>query len=349
MGDYLVMTTCRSWVALTLAVLAGCSAGETKPGAAGAAGTGASAGTTGAAGTGAAGTGAAGTGAAGTGAAGTGAAGTGAAGTGVAGTGSAGTTGTGGSSAGTTGAAGPADGGTAGAPAPDAAGTDAPAATCGQGLVCFDFEADTPGAKPASPWTGQGTIDGAKAAHGKNALHVAAGGDGAFATVKPPGFFPPAENEYYGRALFWVETLPTSHWTFVRSKGPVAGKGYSAEYTYGGTGKHFIANYDTQGVSSDCWKDAGNVPLGKWACLEWHFKGATNEMQLWVDGVEDAKAHVVGKGDGCIANGTAGTWFAPTFNSLELGFAVYGASTAGFSVWFDDVALGKARVGCPAP
>jgi hypothetical protein len=333
------MTTCRLGLILVLALAVGCSSGETKPGASGAAGMGASAGTTGGgpAGTGVSGTGAAGSGAAG--AAGTsGQAGTsGAAGTGAAGMAAAGAGGS---------VAGASDGGAAGAPAGDAAAPDAPAAACGQGLVCFDFEADTSGAKPAAPWTGQGTIDGAKAAHGKNSLHVLAGGDGAFATVKPPGFFPPAGNEYYGRALFWADALPTSHWTFVRSKGPVAGMGFSAEYTYGGTGKHFIANYDSQGVSSDCWKDAGNVPLGKWTCLEWHFKGATNELELWVDGVADAKAHVVGKGDGCIANGTGGTWVAPTFNSLELGFAVYGASTAGFSVWYDDVALGKSRVGC---
>lgn len=329
----------RSLIALAVVGLMACSSGEVKPGSPDA--------------TGAAGTGAAGTGAAGAGGAGA----TGAAGA----AGVTGTAGAAGAVAGTTGTAGAA--GSAGTPvdagggvsdaAPDvvvkldAPAADAPPAACGQGLVCFDFEGDTPGAKPAAPWTGQGTIDGAKAAHGNRSLHVTAGGDGAFATVKSPGFFPPAEGEYYGRAMFWVDALPTSHWTFVRSKGPVAGKGYTAEYTYGGTGKHFIANYDTQGVSSDCWKDAGSVPLGKWACLEWHFKGATNELQLWVDGVEDAKAHVVGKGDGCIADGTGQTWFAPTFNSLELGFAVYGASTAGFSVWYDDVALGKTRVGCP--
>jgi hypothetical protein len=341
------MRTCRSGLALVAALLVGCSSGETKPGATGAAGTSGSAGTSGAAGAGPAGAGGAGTtGAAGTGLSGP--AGEGGAGAGAAGAGgSSGAAGAAGS--GVAGAAGAPDGGAAGAGAAgaDAAASDAPPAACGQGLVCFDFEGDTPGAKPAAPWTGQGTIDGAKAAHGKSSLHVLAGGDGAFATVKPPGFFPPAGNEYYGRAMFWADALPTSHWTFVRSKGPVAGMSFSAEYTYGGTGKHFIANYDSQGVASDCWKDAGNVPLGKWTCLEWHFKGATNELELWVDGVADAKAHVVGKGDGCIANGTGGTWVAPTFNSLELGFAVYGASTAGFSVWYDDVALGKARVGCP--
>jgi hypothetical protein len=29
-----------------------------------------------------------------------------------------------------------------------------------------------------------------------------------------------------------------------------------------------------------------------------------NELQLWINGTEDAAAHVIGTGDGCIANGT---------------------------------------------
>jgi hypothetical protein len=276
--------------------------------------------------------------------------------TGVAGTpGAAGTTNAGGTAgsagnSGSTGSAGSSGVPDAGAPN-DGASSDVPridatpAVACRGEVLCFDFENDTAGASPGAPWTGQGTIDTSKAVSGKNSLHVMAGSDNAFALMKPPSIFPPPANEYYGRVRFWVDALPSGHWTFVRSKGQVPGKTYSAEYTYGGTGKNFIANYDTGGVSSDCWKDAGAVPLGEWACMEWHFKGATNELQLWINGTEDAAAHVIGTGDGCIANGTGGVWYAPTFGSLELGFAVYGGGT-NFSVWYDDLALGKVRVGC---
>jgi hypothetical protein len=228
----------------------------------------------------------------------------------------------------------------------DAAGVDGgPAGACAPDVLCFDFEKDMAGAKPGAPWTGQGTVDATRAVSGKNSLHVVSGGDNAFAMMKPASFFPPAGNEYYGRVMFWVDNVPNSHWTFVRSKGPVPGQSYSAEYTYGGSGKTLIANYDTQGVSSDCWKNGGSLAVGKWVCMEWHFKGATNELELWIDGVAD-RAHVVGKGDGCIAHGTNDVWVAPTFNALELGFATYPTATT-FNVWFDDLALGKARVGCP--
>jgi hypothetical protein len=78
--------------------------------------------------------------------------------------------------------------------------------------------------------------------------------------------------------------------------------------------------------------------------MEWHFKGATNELELWIDGLAD-KAHVVGKGDGCIAHGTNDVWVAPTFSALELGFAAYPTAT-NFNVWYDDLVVSKTKVGC---
>ena len=253
--------------------------------------------------------------------------------------------GTGGASAGTGGAAGAGTDG--GATMPSDGGGDGAAgpAGCAPDNLCFDFEGETAGAKLPAPWTGVGTIDTTRAVSGKNALHVLAGEDEAFAMIAPAALLPNAANEYYGRVMFWTAGVPDNHWTFVRSRGAVMGKAFTAEYTYGGSGKDLIANYDTIGASSDCWKTGGAVPLGKWTCMEWHFTGATTELELWIDGIADDGAHVVDKGDGCVNNGTGGVWYAPTFVTLELGFASYGAS-AGFSVWYDDLALGRTRVGC---
>ena len=285
---------------------------------------------------------------------------TGSGGAGVGGAGGSASTGTGGGRAGIGGSPSEAGGGTGrGDDAGTGGGNDAtvtpptdggddggaPPAGCASGNLCFDFDSETAGGKPAAPWTGMGTIDSTRAVSGKNALRVPAGGDGAFAMIAPTAVLPNAANEYYGRVMFWTDAVPGNHWTFVRSRGAVMGKAFTAEYTYGGSGRDLIANYDTVGAASDCWKTGGAVPLGKWTCMEWHFKGATNELELWIDGVADDGAHVVGKGDGCVNNGTAGVWYAPTFVSLELGFASYGA-TAGFSVWYDDLVLGKTRVGC---
>jgi hypothetical protein len=221
-------------------------------------------------------------------------------------------------------------------------------AVCGISASCFDFEQGTAGQAPGAPWSGHGTLDSAHVFSGSKALRVAAGDDEAFATMGAP-FFPVANNEYFGRVMAWTAEVPNDHWTFIRSRGRSAEKGFQAEYTYGGSGKKIIANYDTpDGPSSDCWKDGGEFAVGKWVCLEWHFKGASNELELWVDGVADP-AHVVGKGDGCKGNGTGKVWYAPTFTNLQLGYAIYGGS-GGRSVWFDDLALSASgRIGCPAP
>jgi hypothetical protein len=247
----------------------------------------------------------------------------------------------------------PASGGAAGAamPAPDAAADEvsAPvAASCGVGQTCYDFEGGTVGQPPGAPWTGRGTIDDGRSFAGKRALHVTAGNDNAFATLAAP-FFPVANNEYYGRVMAFTDDVPGAHWTFIRSRGRSADKGFMAEYTYGGDGHTIIANYDTpDGPASDCWKNGGSFPVGKWVCMEWHFKGATNELELWVDGTAD-QAHVVGQGDGCMGNGTGAVWYAPVFRNLQLGYAVYG-TPGDRSVWFDDLALSASgRIGCPAP
>ena len=220
-------------------------------------------------------------------------------------------------------------------------------AVCGSTATCYDFEDGTPGMAPGAPWSGRGSIDSTKAFSGGKSLHVSAGGDDAFATMAAP-FFPVANNEYFGRVMVWTADVPGAHWTFIRSRGKSAEKGFAAEYTYGGSGKTIIANYDTpNGPASDCWKDGGQIPLGRWVCMEWHFKGASNELELWIDGVPDT-AHVVGKGDGCVGNGTGKVWYAPTFTNLQLGYAVYGGA-AGHKVWFDDLALSaSSRIGCPA-
>jgi hypothetical protein len=102
-------------------------------------------------------------------------------------------------------------------------------------------------------------------------------------------------------------------------------------------------------VKSDCWKFGRTLAARKWVCLEWHFDGPADEIGLYVDGVEDAAAHVVGgKGDGCIANGTGQRWVAPTFTGIDLGYEVYGQDVP-HQLWFDDVALGPRRIGCPRP
>jgi hypothetical protein len=240
------------------------------------------------------------------------------------------------------------------APAPDVTPSDAspapPVTACASGSVCFDFEDGTAGQGPGAPWSGRGAIDGTRPFSGKSSLRVNAGDDNAFATLGAP-FFPVAGNEYFGRVMAWTAEVPSARWTFIKSRGRSVEKGFQAEYTYGGSGKKIIANYDTPGgPSSDCSKNGGEFPVGKWVCMEWHFKGASNEMELWIDGVADGARVVGGQGDSCVGNGTDKIWYAPTFNDLQLGYAIYSGGSGSRSVWFDDLALSASgRIGCPAP
>jgi hypothetical protein len=242
----------------------------------------------------------------------------------------------------------------AAAPAPPVPPPDAGAATavtaCGSGSTCFDFEGGTAGQGPGAPWSGRGAIDSTRPFSGKSSLRVSAGDDSAFATVAAP-FFPVAGNEYFGRVMTWTAEVPSGRWTFIKSRGRSVEKGFQAEYTYGGAGKKIVANYDTPGgPSTDCSKNGGEFPVGKWVCMEWHFKGASNELELWIDGVADGARVVGGQGDSCVGNGTGKIWYAPNFNDLQLGYAIYSGGSGSRSVWFDDLALSPSgRIGCPTP
>jgi hypothetical protein len=228
----------------------------------------------------------------------------------------------------------------------------------------FDFERDQAGQPPGPPWvirndagkgvTDRGSIqvDASKAASGKQSVHVVVppGKRSVLMRLKGAGFFPPPKNEYWGRMMWWAGSHPegTAHWMFLRSQGPVPNASFTAEYTLGSEGKRLITNYDSEGKKSDCWKFGGDVVTKKWICVEWHMKGASNEIQMWMDGVPD-KSHVVGKGDGCIKNELEGVWQAPTFTTLELGYEIYGNKPGTHEFWFDDVAVSGKRIGCPKP
>ncbi len=225
---------------------------------------------------------------------------------------------------------------------------------CPVGATCFDFEADQAGQEPGAPWSaspnaGAIAVDTEHAKSGSKAVHVTAdhGGSSAFFSMGAP-FFPPAGNEYYGRMQLWIDSLPQNglHYTLLQSDGDVPNENFSAFYTVGGEGETLISNYDTIGAQSDCWATGKDLPLKAWLCLEWHFKGATNEIEVWVNGTSDEGAHVVGTGDGCIGHETNDIWQSPTYERLSVGYESYGNDNAAHELWIDDVAVSKTRVGC---
>ncbi len=257
--------------------------------------------------------------------------------------------------------------------APHAAATPEP---CASALLCDGFEDDAVGKPPGQPWrdeTGNSgasvSVDQSRAFSGQRSVHVSAPAGAAyrrgyFAIHQSP-VFPAAAAEMYGRAMVWLETAPVAsaepvHWTFIQGEGRSANATYNSLYRYGGQhqgGLGLMANFETTPPTrSDCWQHSkSTLPVQRWACVEWHFAVASNEMQFWLDGAEltdiRVKGRASGPSSGCLSTEhLAGEWLAPpAFQSLYLGWERYQPTENGQDLWIDDVVVAKSRVGCPAP
>ncbi len=232
---------------------------------------------------------------------------------------------------------------------------------CDSALFCDDFEDDASGMSPGQPW--QSDVNGGgvevseeRAFSGTKSVHVS-NTEGAYKrayfSVEGDPVFPAAAQEMYGRMMMWLEATPEGsvHWTFIQGEGPSDDGSYDIFYRYGGQhdGK-LMANFETQGKATDCWDHSETVmPTQTWACLEWRFDTANDEMQFWLDGAEITDIHVTGMGEGCVSNDLAGAWPAPAqFEILRLGWEKYQQSSE-LNAWIDDVVVSSARVGCPEP
>ena len=91
---------------------------------------------------------------------------------------------------------------------------------------------------------------------------------------------------------------------------------------------------------------APSKPSDGWVLAEWSVDHATQSYQFFVDGTEMTEL-AVKKGEGQFA----GAEVPAIFESLSFGFTNYQPATGeGFTVWIDDLALGKERLGpVPAP
>jgi hypothetical protein len=259
-------------------------------------------------------------------------------------------------------------GGTAGAGGlGGAAGSaGAAAALCPQGaLFCDDFEGAALGQAPGAPWrastsAGSVAVDATRAFSGSQSVLASAPNGPNFRRAfislgSTSPIFPGASTELYGRVMLWLEAAPTEvHWTIIQAQGPAADGTHDAEYRYGGqhgTGR-LMANYETNNmVATDCWDHSATViPTGSWACAEWHFVVATNEMQFWLNGNEVQDMHVTGRGEGCGGTDLNGQWLAPpAFNNLLLGWEHYQRWPGDIRIWMDAVAVSTERLRCPAP
>ena len=302
--------------------------------------------TTGTAGTGGAVAGTAGT----TGAAGTsgttGTAGSATGGGGTTGTGAAGAGGSGGSGGrGGSGAA-AGRGGAGGAAGAGGAGGSTAANPCAArtGLVfCDDFE--KAGTALAAPWTtqfgspGNVTVDGTTPAHsGTKSVHVYGSGFQTFLTLSKGSILPVANGRLFFRAYMRLGAPMTDgHNTFILGDLAASpGNGNALRigeqfsmltYTVMGDAHAALShqNHFTDGLPGVMFAP------GTWVCLEVLVDHGGPEIDVWVDGTEIPDLHH--------------TDFAvDAYDSLHFGLEAYGGTVS--DIWYDDIAIGTARIGC---
>lgn len=232
-----------------------------------------------------------------------------------------------------------------------------PVDECAGRRACDSFEGATVGQAPPAPWkptpgTGGNVVVSTDRAY-KGTKSVKVTTTSAQYQRAMIDFESSFGTDLYGRMMVWLEQPAADgvHWTMVDGVGQVPSlTNVTAHVRYGGQlqGK-LMANYDTSGQSTDCWQHSATVmPIGKWVCFAFHFKGSTNEQTLAMDGADLPDLHVVDKGQGCIGNDLGGEWLAPTYAKASLGWESY-QQDVGHTMYIDDVILDVAPVSCPPP
>lgn len=249
--------------------------------------------------------------------------------------------------------------------------TSAGAAASPRILFSDDFESHAAGQVPGAPWKEETyqsgaviKVDGEHAFSGRQALHVFTPrgaryrrGYVAIHLGKP---VPEAQAAMYGRAMIWLDEAPVSlpqhpdvHWTLLQGEGRSADDRYNAIYRLGveqKQGTQLMANYETTPpVTTDCKQQSQRqLPVRRWACVEWHMAVASQQMEFWLDGKRVTRVTGTAGPQACKGQDLAAEWRAPPkFDSLYIGFERYADSANDQHLWVDDVVLSRNRVGCP--
>jgi hypothetical protein len=230
---------------------------------------------------------------------------------------------------------------------------DAPLASCPSGAFCDGFE-NQAGPTPAGDWSvtfpncqGAGTavVDTATAHEGTRSIRV----DGRAGYCNH--VFVGTSRGVGGAALyarFYVRhttALPEPHVTFLAMRDTADG---GRDLRMGGQNRALQWNRESDDATLPEQSPAGvaqslPLPVGQWTCVEFGITGS--ELRTWVNGSEIAGLHVDGTPTPDIDSQwlRRGPW-RPAPADFRLGWESYGNGDD--TLWFDDVALAPARVGC---
>jgi hypothetical protein len=184
------------------------------------------------------------------------------------------------------------------------------------------------------------------AAHGKNSLlaHYPAGERGAYAFIAAR--LPAAVRDHlYGRAYVYIKALPPGHTVFLNAG--TRGFPISNFLEIGQSRGQFMPSFQLNGPGPDRGETTahqGDIPMGRWFCLEWEFSDKPDRIIEWIDGVQSV--------DQSFAYKTVNSELVKGFAEFDIGFRAWGPATAVTSdidVYYDDVAISDRRIGALTP
>jgi hypothetical protein len=232
------------------------------------------------------------------------------------------------------------------------------------GLFCEDFERGT---IDSDKWDVQMmggatvVIEQSQVAHGKYAARFhglgvpSGGGNAAYVYLLTKSAPPALKTHNFGRASYFITPKPTSINLAMMFGGTIGFPKPTylsiAEHS-GGWQLGFIKLSGSPAGERQAYPN-GQMPVGRWSCLEWELNDQPDEIHLWGDG------QVIGTLDPNHIDYPAGhVPGTPIFNNassgLVGGFTVFGVgfydwhpSGFDFDIYYDDIVLDTKRVGCP--
>ncbi len=231
-----------------------------------------------------------------------------------------------------------------------------PAAGCQGATVCEDFESTAVGSTPGTPWTistpncmGAGTlaVDSAQAHRGARALKVAGKGnfcDHVFLSSAAPATI---AGTLHARFYVRFETaFAAAHTTFLALADSTDGK----DLRMGGQQGIFMFNRELSDATLPALSPAGIAQslapaAGTWYCIELAIDSAGRTLRASIDGVARAGLALdttpTPDIDQQWLNGPA---WRPRLQNIRFGWEAYGGPA--MNLWFDDIAIGTAPIGC---
>ncbi len=187
--------------------------------------------------------------------------------------------------------------------------------------------------------------DSSKAHGGTKSLHVSATSAPAMLT-RP---LPPGTNKVYVRAYVWLtnklgQNPGNNHETLIGVRGTPGGANDEVRFgeIKGVIGTNEVPSDDIS-PTQDQWGMGPVIPAGEWNCIEVAFLAdtATHEVRAWNNGTE---VHAVNAPEQW-NNGALGTDFLTNkFSEFIIGWHSF--SSYANEIWFDDIIVATAPIGC---